>query len=101
MPKSRLRKNRKPYRPAGRHGYVYQADPLEIFAHVAKGDLGPEENEAACQLLLKEMGNYDPEVMKVICGMAGLSEPPSTTDHIRAIAKALVTSSEPAHADQH
>lgn len=98
MPKSRNRKGRKPYRPRPR--FAWGADPLETFHRIGRGDLDPDEEEAACLLLLKEMGEYDPKVMEGICAAAELSEPPSTTDHIRAIAKALTTSEQP-HATQH
>lgn len=98
MPKSRNRKDRKPYRPRPR--FAWGADPLETYRRIGRGELGQDEEEAACLLLLREMGDYDETVMKGICMTAGLSEPPSTTDHIRAIAKALVASEQP-HATQH
>ena len=96
MPQSKHRKGRKPYRP--RPVGVYGANPLEMFQTIGRGQLGADEEEAACLLLLKDMKEYDEKVMQGICTMAGLSEPPSTTDHIRAIAKALV--SEEPHATQ-
>lgn len=90
MPKSRNRKGRKPYRPRPR--FAWGADPLETFRRVGSGALDHDEEEAACLLLLEEMGQYDEQVMLGICMSAGLSDPPTTTDHIRAIAKALVAS---------
>lgn len=97
MPKSRNRKGRKPYRPKA--VFAWGADPLETFRAIGEGRLDDDEEEAAALLLLREMGSYDPEVMSTITAAAGLSEPPSTTEHIRAIAKAL-TASEPAHATE-
>lgn len=88
MPKSRHRKGRKPYRAKPR--FAWGADPLDMFKRIGRGELEHDEEEAACQLLLHEMGSYDPEVMKVIQGKAGLSGPPATTDDIRAVAKALI-----------
>lgn len=99
MPKSRLRKNRRPYKP--RRAPVYGSDPLALFRLIGTGALGQDEDEAACAMLLHEMKEYDPKVMDVLVKMSGLSEPPTTTDDIRAIAKALTApTSEPADAPQ-
>ena len=87
MPKSRHRKSRKPYRP--KPHFAWGADPLSVFHKIGTGELGQDEEEAACLLLLREMGTYTPDVMSTICDAAGLSEPPATTDDIRAIARAL------------
>lgn len=97
MPKSRNRKGRKPYRPKPR--FAWGADPLETFHRIGRGQLDKDEEEAACLLLLREMGDYAPEVMATIQSAAGLSEPPSTTDDIRAIARAL-SQPEDSHAHQ-
>jgi hypothetical protein len=73
MPKSRNRKGRKPFRPRAR--FAWGADPLETFHRIGRGQLDADEDEAACLLLLKEMGDYDPKVMEGLCAAAGLSEP--------------------------
>lgn len=96
MPKSKHRKNRKPFR--GKFNGGYSSDPLDLFHKIGSGTLGEHEDEAACQLLLAEMKGYDPKVMASLTTAAGLSEPPATSDDIRAIAKAL-TLEEP-HATQ-
>lgn len=87
MPKSKHRRGRRAYRP--RPVGVYGVDPLMTFRLIGAGSLEPDEEEAACLLLLHEMGSYDPQTMQVICENAGLSDPPSTTEDIRIIARAL------------
>ena len=93
MPKSRNRKGRKPYRP--KPLFAWGADPLETFRAIGEGRLDEDEEEAAAALLLNEVKGYDPAVMKTILDAAELSEPPTTTDHIRAIARALTESEQP------
>lgn len=97
MPKSRNRKGRKPYRP--KVMFAWGADPLETFRAVGEGRLDHDEEEAACKLLLNEVQGYDGDTLATVLAAAELSEPPTTTDHIRAIAKALVASEQP-HAAQ-
>ena len=97
MPKSRNRKGRKPYRP--KPMFAWGADPLETFRALGEGRLDEDEEEAAAMLLLNEIKDYPENAMVAILAASELSEPPATTDDIRAIAKALVTS-EPAHATE-
>lgn len=89
MPKSRKRKGAKSYRykPIGS---VYSVpEPLALFRTIAAGRLDPDEEEAACQLLLKTMGAADEETAAIF-KMRGIDWPPSTADDIRTIGKMLV-----------
>jgi hypothetical protein len=90
MPKSRKRKGAKPYRykPIGN---VYSVpDPLALFRTIGRGMLEHDEEEAACQLLLKTIArDLAPEEATVFT-MRGLPWPPTTSDDIRAIGKKLV-----------
>lgn len=89
MPKSRKRKGAKPYRykPIGS---VYSVpEPLALFRVVGRGKLEHDEEEAACQLLLKTMGAADEETAAIF-KMRGIDWPPQTSDDIRTIGKLLV-----------
>ena len=89
MPKSRKRKGAKSYRPKP-IGSVYSVpEPLALFRLVGNKKLEPDEEEAACLLLLNTMGEGDPATKDFFASM-GVTWPPTTTDEIRSIAKLLV-----------
>lgn len=90
MPKSRTRKGRKSFKGKPLMPTYSVPEPLALFSLIGRGTLDPEEEDAACGLLLASMGEYTDSGLAATFTERGLPWPPVTNDDIRTIGKALV-----------
>jgi len=87
MPKSRKRKDAKPYRNKAPE---YVTSPIVLFEKIGRHELDDKAEALACDMLLASVGEMTPEAAFVLRTAVGDAHfPPTTHDDIRAIAYAL------------